>query len=53
MAASQAEEPGASGPDWAASKRCEEPTLLVRITRAFLKSTVRPWLSVRRPSSRI
>ena len=28
------------------------PTLLVMITTAFLKSTVRPWLSVRRPSSR-
>ena len=28
-----------------------EPTLLVMITRVFLKSTVRPWPSVRRPSS--
>ena len=28
------------------------PTLLVMITTLFLKSTVRPWPSVRRPSSR-
>jgi hypothetical protein len=28
------------------------PTLLVMITTLFLKSTVRPWPSVNRPSSR-
>ncbi len=29
------------------------PTLLVMMITVFLKSTVRPWASVRRPSSRI
>lgn len=30
-----------------------EPILLVMMMMAFLKDTVRPWLSVTRPSSRI
>ncbi len=30
-----------------------DPMLEVRMTMAFLNDTVRPWLSVRRPSSRI
>ena len=35
------------------SSRCGEPMLLVMITIVFLKFTVRPCESVRRPSSRI
>mmetsp|Transcript_65540 Transcript_65540/g.133100 ORF Transcript_65540/g.133100 Transcript_65540/m.133100 type:complete len:240 (+) Transcript_65540:118-837(+) len=35
----------------AASRRCFAPRLLVMMTTTLLKSTVRPWLSVRRPSS--
>ena len=35
------------------SSRYWLPRLLVRMMMVFLKSTVRPWLSVMRPSSRI
>ena len=35
------------------SRMYDEPMLDVMINTVFLKSTVRPWASVRRPSSRI